>query len=130
MTRTERTKAYNQASPEHQRAAQKMMEEVVTRSTTDRAFRDLLLSNPRAAFASHSGVSESVIPESFNISFVENTATATVVLPDPVGSGELAEQELETVAGGTEVIYGEIALAAVLAYDAIKEAYELGKNAK
>ena len=43
----------------------------------------------------------SEIPASFNLVFVENKADATIVLPDPITtSGDLSDQELETVAGG------------------------------
>jgi hypothetical protein len=73
--------------------------ELLSRSATDRAFRDKLVSNPRAAIAEFSGHE---VSESFNVVFVENSADATIVLPDPVWNAtELSEEELETVAGGS-----------------------------
>jgi hypothetical protein len=77
------------------------MRAILARSATDPAFRQKLLTDPRAAVAEFSARPVSDIPASFNLVFVENKADATIVLPDPINtSGDLSDQELETVAGG------------------------------
>jgi len=79
-------------------AGQERLQALLARSATDREFRQKLLTDPRAAISEATGRE---LPESYNVKFVENTADATVVLPDPVQpSAELADSELETVAGG------------------------------
>jgi len=86
-------------NPGYAAEAQEKYTELLSRSATDREFRNKLITNPRAAIAEFSGHE---VSESFNVAFVENTADATIVLPDLVSSEtELSEEELETVAGGT-----------------------------
>jgi hypothetical protein len=98
MNIKEKTQAYA-TNPAFASQAQEKYTELLSRSATDRAFRDKLVSNPRAAIAEFSGHD---VSESFNVVFIENTADATIVLPDPVWSAtELSEEELETVAGGS-----------------------------
>jgi len=98
MNVKERAQAYAK-SPAYAAEAQEKYTELLSRSATDREFRNKLVSNPRAAIAEFSGHEVSA---SFNVVFVENTADATIVLPDPVSSAtELSEEELESVAGGT-----------------------------
>ncbi len=81
------------------------LERMLARSATDRAFRERLLEDPRAAVAEFTGKPVSEIPESFNLRFVENTAGATIVLPDFADpTAELSESELETVSGGTTTL--------------------------
>jgi hypothetical protein len=85
-------------NPEQAQAAQERLNAILARSATDPAFRQKLLSDPRAAMSEATGRE---LPASYNVRFVENTADATIVLPDPVdASAELADSELETVAGG------------------------------
>jgi len=81
---------------------QNALQDVLTRATTDRAFRDLLIADPRGAVAEFSGKPVSEVPEFLaTVAFVENTASATIVLPDAVDpEAELSESELEAVAGG------------------------------
>lgn len=72
---------------------------VVTRkATTDRAFRQLVLSEPNAAIKSATGKD---VPPGFAIKVIENAPgiDQTYVLPDFRG-GELSEADLEQVAGG------------------------------
>jgi hypothetical protein len=84
---------------------QEHLQALLARSATVAAFRQKLLTDPRAAIAEATGRE---LPTSYNVRFVENTADATVVLPDPVDpNAELADSELETVAGGaTPVLFG------------------------
>jgi hypothetical protein len=97
------TVARNYASnPEYAKKVDERMHTFLSRSATDPGFRQQLLTDPRAAISQFTGVQ---VPESFNVKFIENKATATIVLPDPVNpAAELSEQELEAVAGGTTVL--------------------------
>ncbi len=84
---------------------------LLSRSATDPSFRNQLLTNPRAALATFGDKSVADIPESVNIKFIENKVDATIVLPDFVDStAELSDRDLETVAGGTDVIVTAIAV--------------------
>ena len=80
---------------------QEQVTAVLARAATDRAFRQHLMTDPHSAIKDATG---HVVPKDFRVAFIENTADATVVLPAVVSAAELSEQELEAVAGGTEVI--------------------------
>ncbi|WP_396223500.1 hypothetical protein [Gemmatimonas sp.] len=102
------------ANPDAAQRAQDAFQEVLARSATDRAFRSKLIESPRAALAEFSGQDESALPP-FEVKFIENSATATIVLPeysDP--TAELSEADLETVAGGTDPVTTMIVSAAVI----------------
>lgn len=74
------------------------MQKLMSRSATDQAFRQKLLTTPREALSEFHGRE---IPANVDIRFIENTADATFVLPDAIDpAAELSEQEMETVAGG------------------------------
>lgn len=84
--------------PETLDESRRHLETILSRSATDRDFRRLLLENPRAALGEVMGAE---VPESVDIRFIENTADATIVLPDYVdAAAELTEKDLEMVAGG------------------------------
>jgi hypothetical protein len=91
----------NDKAPAHQlaqtlNAQQQAFHRVLARSATDRGFRQLLMDDPHAAFAS-AGIE---IPATTRIRFVENQHDVTLVLPDAVGETvELEESELEMVNG-------------------------------
>lgn len=86
--------------PEEMKQAEQTMQRLLARSATDRAFRQTLVTNPRAAIAEYTGRDITEIGE-FNVVFVENKASATVVLPPAVDpAAELSAEELEAVAGG------------------------------
>jgi hypothetical protein len=93
-------------SPEAAGQANAVLQQVLRRSTTDRAFRQRLLTDPSAAVAEFTGRPVAAIPESRSVKFVENEpGTVTVVLPKLAdSSGELAENELEAVSGGTTTV--------------------------
>jgi hypothetical protein len=94
------------ADPVLAQAAQESMDALLSRSATDFEFRGRLLSDPRAAIREFTGRD---VPESFEVDFVENRGTATIVLPDVVDpAAELSETELETVAGGTSDPFGVV----------------------
>lgn len=80
------------------------MDAVVARATTDRSFRDQLLTDPRRAIQDGFGVQ---IPPTVRIRCIERDADvdALIVLPDftaarAAAGDELSDDELDTVAGG------------------------------
>jgi hypothetical protein len=78
------------------------MQEILGRSATDVDFRRKLVDSPRAALAEALG---GEVPESFDVRFIENRASATIVLPDYIDdAAQLSEEQLEAVAGGSEPI--------------------------
>lgn len=79
-----------------------LLQEVVALAATDMEFRARLLADPAPAIEERFGVK---LPGSFRIGFVERPAhlDRLVLLPDPVRpGGELDEDDLDMVAGGTE----------------------------
>jgi hypothetical protein len=78
-----------------------MERSIVQRSLEDDAFRQRLLADPKAAVEDELGTR---LPEGVRVEAVEETAdTIYLVLPSvsPAGdTGELSEQQLESVAGG------------------------------
>lgn len=101
-----------QQNPELVADGQRRMQAVLARSATDREFRQKLITTPRVAIAEFAGVDVSVVPASFDdVKFIENTAGVTVVLPDLLDAeSALSEQQLEAVAGGSELVFGLLAL--------------------
>ncbi|HEX8691476.1 MAG TPA: hypothetical protein VF746_03480 [Longimicrobium sp.] len=89
--------------PEFKQKADEVVAQVLVRSSTDADFRRKLIESPAEALAEFTGTDASRF-EHLNIAFVENTGTATIVLPEPIGQAELSESELEAVAGGSEVV--------------------------
>jgi hypothetical protein len=87
---------------QHSEKERRALQAVLDRASTDQAFRDRLLNDPRDAIFEAFGV---MIPANFRIKFVERGpgVDALVVLPDIVSqSGELSDDDLESVAGGME----------------------------
>ena len=81
---------------------QQVLEEVTRRASTDGAFRQQLLADPRGTIA---GLIGQPFPDSVKIKFVEKEPgyDAVIVLPDYVaGAAELSAEELEAVAGGVQ----------------------------
>lgn len=122
------TYRFAQDNPEAMRDAQAQMQDMLARSATDFDFRQKLLTDPRAAIAEFSGKDISEVPETINLAFVENTADATIVLPDPIDPEvELSMDELDAVAGGellTMVIASQVLIVSAAATYAILERTE------
>lgn len=69
------------------------------RAATDAEFRGLALKDANAAVQEITG---KPLPVGFRVRVLDRAGyDVTVVLPDPAESGELADAELEQVAGGT-----------------------------
>jgi hypothetical protein len=82
---------------------------LVQRSLQDEDFRRRLLDDPKAAVEQEFG---SRLPESVEVRAVEESAQSIyLVLPSasPLGQGEISDQDLEAVAGGSETAtcYGD-----------------------
>jgi len=89
------------ASELHENAAliarQRLLEEVLAKSTIDRVLRQRLLVEPVAVLAEH-GL---VFPDGFTVKCIENEHDVTVVLPNPLDEmQELSDADLQQVAGG------------------------------
>lgn len=83
--------------------------QLMQRAATDLDFRRDLLSDPKTTVSRFTGQE---LPSDFSISFVENEADVTFVLPNAApASGELSESDLEAVAGGVLPIVLTIASA-------------------
>ena len=78
-----------------------LQEQIVARAMQDEAFRQELLSNPKAAVERGLGIT---LPQGTNIQVYEDTPdTVHIVLPMKVQSGEpreLSDAELEQAVGG------------------------------
>lgn len=108
----QQTREYLRNDPEALQVASSKLEELLARSATDMAFRRRLIEEPKAALAEFSGRDVAAF-EGLDVVFVENKAAATIVLPDPVDAGgELSEDELEAVAGGSAVLVAAFGVAA------------------
>lgn len=89
-------------SEQHTPTRQEMEAQIIAKAWQDDAFKQELLSNPRATVIRELGLTEA--PDNLDIKVVEeNPNTLYIVLPmkpvAPTGS-ELSEEELEAVAGG------------------------------
>jgi hypothetical protein len=86
------------------RAAQeqhRVLGEMLARSTTDMAFRKLMLADAHAAFAQFGAD----VPKSLDVVFIENQHDMTIVLPDAIDElVELDDQELAQLNGGSWTI--------------------------
>jgi hypothetical protein len=85
----------------HGKKTDDLLKEVMERAATDREFRARLLSDPVAAIRMAFGV---ILPHNYRIRFIERPREldALIVLPDVGGRGELGEDDLEQVAGGSD----------------------------
>jgi hypothetical protein len=87
---------------------QRLLGEMLARSATDKEFRQLLLTDSRAAFAAFGAI----LPEGLDVRFVENKHDATIVLPDAIDAmQELSEDDLAQMNGGAAPILAASAAA-------------------
>jgi hypothetical protein len=78
---------------------QAAIDAALKRAATDAAFRELALKDASAAVQAITG---KPLPEGFRVRVLERAGyDVTLVLPEPAETGELADAELESVAGGT-----------------------------
>lgn len=78
---------------------EQLLEAILSRSTIDLEFRQLLLDQPKPTIHREFGIQ---VPTDFTIKFIEKEpqVDSLVVLPDFVGDGELDDDDLEQVCGG------------------------------
>ena len=92
------TDAQGQPASDEQRLA---YAKVIARVWSDEAFKTRLQEDP-AAILKEAGID---VPSDVSLKVVQNTATVRhIVLPAPPPEGELAEDDLERVAGGNYVL--------------------------
>jgi hypothetical protein len=79
---------------------EQLLNAILSRATCDGKFRRLLLDEPKPTIHREFGIQ---VPANFTIKFIEKEpqVDSLVVLPDFVGGGELDEDDLENVCGGT-----------------------------
>jgi hypothetical protein len=83
---------------------QAAIDAALKRTATDAAFRELALKDASSAVQQMTG---KPLPEGIRVRVLERAGyDATLVLPDSAEAGELADEELEQVSGGTGGIPG------------------------
>ena len=76
---------------------------IARRAWADEAFRAEFLADPAAAFVKYAGVPAARLPRL--VVHEEQPGTWHIVLPArPAATGELSDEELEKVAGGTDLV--------------------------
>ncbi|MFC5469190.1 hypothetical protein ACFPPD_10710 [Cohnella suwonensis] len=81
-----------------QESMNEVLNDIYRKAATDKAFRQLCLSQPESAVKQ---VTNQALPEGFTVRFIDNAgADATFVLPDYLGDSELSDAQLEAVVGG------------------------------
>ena len=77
-----------------------MREQLIDKATTDKAFRERLIADPKGTISDELNVT---IPDAFDVEVLEDGATkAHLVLPP---SAELSEADLQQAAGGNSEAY-------------------------
>jgi hypothetical protein len=77
--------------------AMRNYEKVIAKAWSDAAFKQRLVSDPKAALA-ELGITG--LPAELEIKVVENTPSAVYLVLPPAPPGELSESELDAIAGG------------------------------
>lgn len=73
--------------------------QIVAKCWADAEFKAKLMADPRGTLAAEG----MAVPEGMDLRIVENTpGVAYVVLPEPPSEGELSEEQLSDVNGGTK----------------------------
>ena len=75
-------------------------QELIHKATTDEAFRDRLLTNPRAAIEDEYGIR---FPAGIEISVIEETPRSLNLVLPARPADQLSDDELAGVAGGTNL---------------------------
>ncbi|MCH9648187.1 MAG: NHLP leader peptide family RiPP precursor [Deltaproteobacteria bacterium] len=70
---------------------------ITNKAANDSQYRDALVANPKSLLAQHLGQE---LPEWLNVEVVEETANTFYLIAPHVPSDELADEDLEMVAGG------------------------------
>jgi len=83
---------------------------IVQKAWEDEAFRAEFIADPAAAFVKYTGVPAAQLPKI--VVHEEAAGQWNIVLPArPSNSGELSDDELEKVAGGTDIIFSAVTIA-------------------
>lgn len=86
---------------------------IAKRALQDEAFRAEFSADPTAAFVKYAGVPAAQLPRI--VVHEEQPGSWHIVLPaKPSGAGELSNEELEKIAGGTDVWIGTMIVITVL----------------
>jgi hypothetical protein len=76
---------------------QDLASHLLQKASTDSAFRQVLLTNPRQAIAESTGLD---LPPNVEVTILEESPTHLYFVLPPAGSEELSEADLGEVAGG------------------------------
>lgn len=97
LSKAKREDKTMQVKPEFQQMSRQEIEaHLISKATSDQAFRQELISDPRAALEKEIGLK---VPADFKLQVIEETSNSlSLVLPP--AQGELSDMELEGVAGG------------------------------
>ena len=103
---------------EQQKQGQELYSELVQQAWKSTSFKEQLIKDPIAAISEYTG-RDFVVPEGKQIVVRDQTNESTIYINIPAQLNlddlELSDEELETVAGGTDVIVGVAAVSLAFA---------------